>query len=146
MSYPASQLSADRFSSAGGFGVAPFGISPFGGEDWPPTTLPTITLGSDDLTRILARNVADIVHTRRGQPVSVRPFSNWAAWRVQHTMLTEAQLDELWVFCQVRVFRLLPAGDPGTYYTVYWTDGDFKPEPMGNGLYSLSYTLEEVAT
>jgi hypothetical protein len=144
MSHPAFQLISDRWSSTGAFGTAPFGTSPFGGEDWPPTALPRIHMTSDNLTRVLSRNVARIVHKRQGQTVSARTFTSWGVWRCAFVAITEAKLDELWVFCQAGVFRLLPTGDPGTYYTVYWDDQDFRPDYLGNGKYSISFTIEEV--
>ncbi len=145
MSQPAFQLIEDRWAESGAWGTAPFGTSPFGGSSWPPSELPRIHMTSENLKRLLSRRLADIVHTRRGQVVSVRPFNNWGVWRVSFVMLTEAQLDELWVFCQARTFRLLPTGDPGTYYTVYWTNQDFRPEYVGNGQYNLTFEIEEVA-
>ena len=144
MSQPCLQLIATR-GAAAPFGTAPFGTAPFGGQRWAPVTMPRVALGSGNLTRLLDRRVSDVVHTRRGQPVSVRPAANWGLWEVRLPLVLEADLDALWVFCAARVFRLLPTGDPATYFTVYWQSGDFRPTPLGNGKYSLTFTLEEVA-
>jgi len=146
MSQPAFQLIDDRFGTAAPFGTAAYGTTPYGGEDWAPAELPRIHMTSENLTRLLSRRVADIVHTRQGQPVSVRPFSSWGIWRVAFVAITEAQLDVLWVFCQARVFKLLPAGDAGSFFTVYWTNQEFRPEFLGNGLYNLTFEIQEVAT
>lgn len=144
MSNPAFQLIELRTTVSGAFGVAPFGTAPFGGNQWPPYELPKVQLGSDNLRRLVHRGCSDIVLRKRGRVVSVRPAANWGIWNVNYNVITEPKLDELWVFCAARVFRLLPAGDPGTFHKVYWRGEEFKPVLIGNGKYSLNFTIEEV--
>lgn len=144
MSNPAFQLIELRTSVSGAFGVAPFGTAPFGGNQWWPYELPRVQLGSDNLRMLKHRGKGDIVHRKHGRVVSVRPVASWGLWAVNYSVIGESKLDELWVFCQARVFKLLPAGDPGTYYKVYWRGDEFKPLLIGNGKYSLNFTIEEV--
>ena len=146
MSAPAYQIIPDRWPAAAPFGTCAFGTAYFGGADWAPATLPRINLGSDDVTRVMAHNLADIVLTRNGRPVSIRPYADWGKWAVRHAILSEDDVEALWAFCKARVFHLLPSGDPTNYRTVYWAESSFHPEPIGNGYYSLAYTLEEVAS
>lgn len=137
------QLRADRFAQTGAFGVSAFGGARYGGEDWPPYVVPDPGAGSDDLTRELVQRVAEIVLTRNGRPVSVRPVDSWPQWRVRWPALTAEQVAALWVFCQARVFDLLPTGQPGVSVPVYWSDADFAPEPVGPNLYALTATLSK---
>lgn len=146
MSNPAFQLIELRTSVSGAFGTAPFGTSPFGGNQWPPFELPRVQLGSDNLKRTIRHGVGDIVHRKHGQVVSARKAADWGVWSVNYKVILEPALDELWVFCQARVFKLLPSGDTGSFVKVYWTDTKFDPQLLGNGKYTLSFTIEEVAS
>ncbi len=147
MSTAALQLIGNEFAASGAWGTAAWGTSPWGGQAYDPLALPTVGLGSDNVTALRSRGIGDIVLSRRGQAVSVRPFASWGVWRVTLPLLTEAELDALWPFCEARVFRLLPDKDnPGTYRTVRWANSDFLPDNLGNGKYALSFELEEVAT
>jgi hypothetical protein len=138
------QQIADRWSTSGSWGASYFGTAPFGGQDFAVVFVPAPQWGSDNLTLTTAQSVSDMVLRRNGQPVSVRPCANWATWRVVYARLTGAEVAALWAFCLARIFYLLPTGDPGITRRVYWTDGVFRPEPVGPDAYSLAFTLEEI--
>ena len=144
MSSPALQLIADRWASSGAWGTSAWGTAPWGGQDWEPVTVPKVALGSDSLEQVNHRKLADVILYRDGQPVSVRPRAAWGTWRVTLVLVDQATMDALWVFCQARVFYLLPTGDPDTALTVFWQDQEFAPQPMAPGKFSISFTLEQV--
>jgi len=139
------QLIADRFATSGAFSASAWGTAPFGGQDYPVTIIPPPQYGSDDLTADTAQNMADMVLTRKGQTVSVRPYAAWGSWRVNYALICGAEVAALRVYALARVFYLLPAGDPQFSRKVYWADGAFKPERIGPDAYALSFTLEQMA-
>jgi len=144
VSNPAFQLIGTRFASSGAFGTSAFGTAPFGGWSYVPQELPTFHLGTDVLSAVRTRNVAEIVLGRYGQTVSVRPLAEWGLWRVNYALIIAADLDRLLPYFTARVFRLLPTGEPSNYTTVRWQESSFLPTPIGAGNYSFSFTIEEV--
>jgi len=143
---PAYQLTGAQYSATGAFGTAPFGTSPFGGSGYNPYDLPMFNIGGDDLRETRRRKVARIVHRRSGMVVSARTLDYARVWTAQHAVVTQDDLDVLWVYCNAGTFDLLPAGDPSNTIPVLWVDAEFNPQYLSPGKYSLSYTIEEVIT
>lgn len=138
------QLRGGRFATSGAWGASYWGTAPWGGQQFPIVPIPAVGLGSDDLTRTNAYGIADIVLTRNGQTIAVRPYSSWPVWRVVHPKVSAAELAVLWQFCEARVFNLLPQGTADLVHVVYWVGAQFRPVPIGPDSFSLEYTLEKV--
>lgn len=144
MSSPAYMISGGRFSTTATFGTTAFGTTPFGGSGYIPDEIPTFNFGSDDLAASNRSVAAEIVQTRNGVPVSVRPFANRDRWAVTHNALTDEDLAVLQKYFKARTFELLPAGDRGNSTVVRWVGTDFRPVMRAPGLYSMSYEIEEM--
>jgi len=127
MSTPAFQLKDARFDPSSGFGLAAFGTDPFGGSDAPAYYLPTYHLGSDDLQETHRKGAAEVVHTRMGAPVSVRPWTTFKRWRVNFNMIEESEIGDIQDYFEARIFNLLPTGDPAISISVRWVGTEFVP-------------------
>jgi hypothetical protein len=143
MAGAAFQIPGDRFATAT-FGSTAFGTTAFGGSSYAAYDLPTYHFGSDDLTESYHKVAGEIVHTRFGMPVSVRSYATTRRWLVDFRALDESEIDDLQTYFEARTFNLLPAGDPASYHFVRWVGADFRPVPVGSGLYALQFEIEEI--
>ena len=107
-------------------------------------TLPTYHLGSDDLEKTYRMRAGEIVHSRHGVPVSVRPWTTFNRWRVNFNRITEAEIVVLRDYFEARTFDLLPSGAPESAIPVRWVDSEFAPEYVKPGIYALSFEIEEM--
>lgn len=144
MSGPAYQLQGNAYETSGALGTAPLGTCPLGGNLYPPVPVPTQYLGSDDL-RVRDRiDRAGPEHYRHDVLVSARTWAEVARWKVVHRGLQAAQVADLRVFYQARIFNLLPTGSVmDTAIPVIWRTREFAPQRIRGGLYQLEYELEE---
>ena len=138
------QMQEPLTATSGAYGTAPYGTAPYGGNLDPAVDLVTFHLGSDEIAESRHRIAADIVHYRLGLPVSVRPWTIGRRWHCNYNVTTEAVIDALQPFFNIRVFNLLQTGDPGSAIEVYWMDTVFRPIYLAPDAYSLSFTLGEV--
>ena len=144
MSTPAFQIIGHYTTEGSGFGLEDFGTGSFGGTMYPAEDLPPYHIGSDDLQQSHRKRAAEILHTRLGVPVSVRPWTTFRRWRVNFNAISESDLPIVQDFFEARIFKFLPSGDPAISITVRWVDIEFAPEYLFPGQYSLAFEIEEI--
>lgn len=113
------------------------------GANW-KYKLPDAQLGSDDPSDIYHQTAGEIVHSRLGIPVSVRPWVTNDKWRYNLNMTTELAVATLKIFFDRRVFYLQPTSVDTLQYLVRWVESEFIAEYIKPGFYSISFTLEKV--
>ena len=106
------------------------------------TTLPTAHISGDDPAVERAQRSGDIVHTRNGQTISARSFASVKVWNLSLPKITQSELTNLRAYWDDRVFYLRPTGSTLFKFTVRWA-GDFNPQYVGPGIFSLDIPLEE---
>ena len=113
-------------------------------------TLPGVSVDGDDPTKVYQEKSGDIVQTRAGQTISARTWTQKKRLTVVFPRIDHTELANLRAYWRLRVFNLLPTGDPGLSYEMRWM-GDFSPKQIGSGdesvenpsYFSLEAELEE---
>ena len=145
MAGPAFQKFGNRFGESASFGTCDFGTAAFGGEEFFPYELPILAPGSDRLDASEHVVAAEIVHQRHGVIIGARLHSTRRRWRVVFVAIERADIETLVTFFNLRVFGLLPNGDPdGTTIAVRWMQNEFRAETLRGGYYNLEFDLEEL--
>lgn len=98
--------------------------------------------GDNPEATITARS-SDIVHTRNGQVISARSWSNYGKWDISFPSLTGIELAQLKIYYNRRVMYLQPTGVSTFQFKVMW-QGDFSPSYHSPTKISLDISLVEV--
>ena len=106
------------------------------------TTLPSSSISGDDPAQNWSQKAGDIVHARNGQTISARAWVSVKTWNLTMPIVTTSQLTNMRSYWDDRVFYLRPTGSTSFKFTVRWV-GDFNPQYVSPGIYSLEIPLEQ---
>jgi len=107
------------------------------------TKLPPASISGNNPDEAFSEKSGDIIHTRGGQMIAMRSWSQVRTWTIIIPDMSEAQMLSLRVFWRDRAFELWPAGVSSPSYDVVWL-GEFNAEFVGPGKFSIEIPLEEV--
>jgi hypothetical protein len=144
MAGPAFQQIGNRFGGlASTFGTSNFGTGPFGGDEYTPFELPSLNLGSDDLTKTNRKKIGEVTHLLDGLIVSRRKRGERYFWKCVFYAITESEMQSLASYFELRQFNLLPDGNPdGAVIIVNWVEADFVAQSLRANLFSTEFNLE----
>ena len=106
------------------------------------TTLPGVSVSGNNPALNWSQKAGDIVHQRNGQTISARTWASVNTWNLVMPAVTTSELTQIRAYWDDRVFYIRPTGSAGFRFTVRWV-GDFNPQYISPGLYSLEIPLEE---
>jgi hypothetical protein len=107
-------------------------------------SLDYIHVGSSDLTENLNRTNGKVTLERFGIPVATRVWTSSKSWNLYIAAAPQAHIEDLQAEYVNGTIKLFPdSGDTGTYYTCTW-EGDFTPNYVKPGYYSLQATFREL--
>jgi len=104
-------------------------------------TIPAASISGDDPSNAYREKAGDIIHTRNGQTISLRSWDYNKTWRIVWPVVESGDLSVLRAFWRLRTFELWPTGVNTLKYEVVWV-GDFNPQLIGPGKWSLEATLD----
>ena len=107
-------------------------------------TLPSQSVGGDDFTKTYTGNAHDIVHTRFGAVIGLRPWTTTSRWKVRFNGVNEAMVNSLKQFFDLRVFKLMPLDVDFATHEVRWVETTFDAKYNSPDSYNITATWEEI--